>query len=266
MITAIFQSLIDGYLKSNELGKAIVLGQLGLLCILLVIAVKKGMQISHARRTNEKFINDFNATEEFKTLYIEDGKLKLRQTIVTTSEESAERELFFEFPIMVLVTIPYISDLIAGDDVMGKHVITPSETEKEVLDAIDYSMVRDFDGQHWGFRTIRGDFIRSGWWCDVCQYSEGLAAVSDSSGNYGYVGYNGILAINPKWKYAGPFSDGMAVVLGDNKLYGFIDRYGSESIPCQWKKAGPFKDGIAQVWDVKGNQYDIRKDGTIVES
>lgn len=69
MITAIFQSLIDGYFKSNEIGQAIVLGQIGLLCIQFVIAVKKGMQISHAKRANEKFINDFNATDDSLEYY-----------------------------------------------------------------------------------------------------------------------------------------------------------------------------------------------------
>ena len=82
-------------------------------------------------------------------------------------------------------------------------------------------------------------------WTDVRQYTEGLVAVADANGLYGFLDHNAFLAIPCRWAYAQPFSEGLAAVENLGGRYGFIDRQGKVLIPCEWNGATWFSEGLA---------------------
>lgn len=84
-------------------------------------------------------------------------------------------------------------------------------------------------------------------WTDVRQYTEGLVAVADENGLYGFLEHNAFLAIPCRWAYAQPFSEGLAAVESHDGRYGFIDRQGKVQIPCEWNGATWFSEGLAAV-------------------
>ena len=79
-------------------------------------------------------------------------------------------------------------------------------------------------------------------------FSEGLAAVQNSDGLWGYVDKTGKVVIPCEWEKAGDFNNGIASVRRDRK-YGCINTFGQIIIPCQWSGYSPisFSEGLAPV-------------------
>ena len=94
-----------------------------------------------------------------------------------------------------------------------------------------------------------GEMVTSFCWEVAQNFSEGLAAVCDSSKKYGYIDYTGNVVIPCRWKYAVPFCEGMARVQDVNGKWGFIDKHGENCISCQWKNVEVFSEGLARVQD-----------------
>ena len=79
------------------------------------------------------------------------------------------------------------------------------------------------------------------------EFRGGLAAVSSTSGKWGYIGRNGRWIIPPQFEYAEEFSEGLAVVtIGGYE--GYIDRSGKFAIAPQFEFAKNFNEyGVAVV-------------------
>ena len=90
--------------------------------------------------------------------------------------------------------------------------------------------------------------------------SEGLLAVENEDGEWGYINKKGKEVIKCKYDSALPFSEGLAAVCEDGE-WGYINKKGKEVIDFKYDSAYPFdKDGFAIV--VKDGKYGfINKDG-----
>lgn len=124
MFLTIMQSLIDGYYKSNGIGRFIVHAQLMLFVVMAVVAVRKWMQILQARRVNEKFINDFNATDEAMEYYF-NNRPSAEDGMEGIYRKTCERLLKLINPDVR----GYLATRAAEDGQAAPPVLTPSEME-----------------------------------------------------------------------------------------------------------------------------------------
>jgi len=99
----------------------------------------------------------------------------------------------------------------------------------------------------WCYIDINGDIAislesRFGF---ACCFSEGLAAVADDSGLYGYIDKLGNVVIKPQFRLAGEFHEGLAVVdlnvVGGRQAY--INTKG-EIVLDGYGAAGPFSPRV----------------------
>jgi hypothetical protein len=77
-------------------------------------------------------------------------------------------------------------------------------------------------------------------------FSEGLAAVQDDSGKFGFIDRRGNLVIPPQFDFALSFAEGLAPVLVGDKV-GYVDRTGRMVIEPQFDSAFDFSEGLAPV-------------------
>ena len=99
-------------------------------------------------------------------------------------------------------------------------------------------------------------------------FSEGLAAVRDVSGRYGYkygyIDHRGKYVITPQFDEAFAFSDGFACV-GVSNLFGYIDKRGAFIIKPQYRSAAThgFPEGLVWV-EVDGKWGCVNEKGETV--
>lgn len=101
----------------------------------------------------------------------------------------------------------------------------------------------------------------------IYAFHEGLAAVKDFNGKWGYVDENLHLVIPFEWKYASEFSEGFAAVCDSNERVGYINIYGKMTVPCKWNYDWNFHrfcEGLARVDDGMGVKGYMNKSGQIV--
>lgn len=118
----------------------------------------------------------------------------------------------------------------------------------------EYRMIRDFSegaaavldttGKY-GFIDTKGNKISECIYDAVYDFSEDLAAIQ-KDGKWGYIDKNGNEVIPPEYDSVGMFSEGLAAVQKDGK-WGYIDTAGSEVIPFEYDAAHEFTGGIAAV-------------------
>lgn len=102
------------------------------------------------------------------------------------------------------------------------------------------------NGVESGYARLDGGkpFMKVPYW--TRRFSQGLAAVRDPGGRWGYLDAAGTLVVPPRFDDAGDFADGLAPVkLG--KLWGYADRTGRMAIPARWDFASVFVGGRAVV-------------------
>lgn len=96
-------------------------------------------------------------------------------------------------------------------------------------------------------------------------FSDGLAAVQNADGLWGYIDKTGEIVIPCEWERAGAFSNGIASV-EKNMKYGCINTAGQLIVPCQWNHFSPisFSEGLAAVQNDDGLWGFIDMTGTLV--
>ncbi len=99
----------------------------------------------------------------------------------------------------------------------------------------------------------------------IGSFSEGMAAVQNSKGLWGYIDGSGEIVIPCEWEEAGEFKDGMASVRKDRK-YGCINTSGQLVIACEWDGHSQisFSEGLAPVQNNDGLWGFIDKTGTVI--
>ena len=171
-------------------------------------------------------------------------------------EECAEHLHVAEDGFLFLVThlTPYYGELPQrGIRLQLEHFLTEAiPYAKAYIEGIP--ALRNALGQcaHWGWTDPLERIRAMGCWTDIRQFSEGLVAVADRQGRYGFLDADGKQAIACRWAYAQPFSEGLAAVEDMSGRYGFIDRNGDVAIPCEWSGADWFSEGMAAVMDANG--------------
>ena len=88
-------------------------------------------------------------------------------------------------------------------------------------------------------------------WKAAGAFSEGLAAVQDENGLWGYMNKAGEIVIPCQWDEAEKFSGGIAVVTKDRK-YGIINTAGELVSPCEWRTHSNFSEGLIAVKNGEG--------------
>lgn len=189
-----------------------------------------------------KCISDYKMSYE-DYLHEEEGMLMLVQKLTPPFGEDPDRQ-------MRLQLINFFSESIPR--------------AKEHIES--FPNLRDALGQfiYWGWTSPQDKISQMGVWTDIRQYTEGLVAVANSQGRYGFLDADAHIAIQCKWAYAQPFSEGLAAIENEDGRYGFIDRKGQVAIPCEWHRAEWFSEGLAAVMSASGEWGFIDIDARLV--
>lgn len=83
-------------------------------------------------------------------------------------------------------------------------------------------------------------------WANAMYFSEGLAAVCDEMGNWGFVNNWGEVVIPMQWTGAYKFAEGLSCVRNKDGKYGVIDKSNKLVVPCKWDSISEFVDGRAR--------------------
>ena len=177
------------------------------------------------------------------TFFEEEGELSVRRRFTIPYGKSPElyvKEVYMQLATQVL---PWMKKSVMADPCLAE------------------GLVRDgYLGDYPPLKRI----VKSCLWADVREYAEGLVAVADRQGYYGYLDADTQPVIPCRWTYADDFSEGLAAVADERGRYGFIDRQGRPAIPCVWHWAYRFSEGLAAVMDANGEWGFIDKDARLV--
>jgi len=98
----------------------------------------------------------------------------------------------------------------------------------------------------WGVVDLTGKMLVSPQYDLIAPFSEGMAAVQDSSGRWGFMSSSGQIAIPPKFEMVGSFHEGLAIAI-ENGKYGFVDLEGKWAIEPRFLDAKIFSEGLSAV-------------------
>ncbi len=108
---------------------------------------------------------------------------------------------------------------------------------------------------HEGKQVIAPQFIQAE------NFSQGLSAVKNDEGKWGYISTTGELVIPYQYDEANSFSDGLALIRTEG-LYGYIDKENNAVIPPTYTEAYPFSENLACIKSEGGYGY-IHTDGSL---
>ncbi|MBT2644687.1 WG repeat-containing protein [Bacillus sp. ISL-41] len=99
-----------------------------------------------------------------------------------------------------------------------------------------------------GFRPInkQGKFITNKKYMNHEPFDEGLAAVCDFNGKWGFIDKTGKEVIKPKYNEVGEFINGIAMIR-ITQSYGLINKEGKEIVKPQYEEIASFQEGLAKV-------------------
>ena len=100
-------------------------------------------------------------------------------------------------------------------------------------------------------------------WTNAMYFSEGLAAVCDEMGNWGFVNNWGEVVIPMHWTGAYNFAEGLSCVRNKDGKYGVIDKSNKLVVPCKWDSISGFVDGRARACH-NGEDCLIDKRGRVI--
>ena len=96
-------------------------------------------------------------------------------------------------------------------------------------------------------------------------HSDEFELIPFSNGDdWGYLNWDGEIAVNPQFKAAGHFYEGLALVMDGNDLFGYIDRDGKIAINAQFDQALRFSEGLAWTVQEGGHPAAINTSGEVV--
>jgi hypothetical protein len=94
-------------------------------------------------------------------------------------------------------------------------------------------------------------------------FSEGLAAIRDINGIWGFIDTAGNMVIKPQYEEYGSFSEGVCAI-NTGEGYAFIDQTGENIMGRLFKKAESFCEGVAYVEEMDGTKAFIDHSGKTV--
>ncbi|REK72019.1 WG repeat-containing protein [Paenibacillus paeoniae] len=143
--------------------------------------------------------------------------------------------------------------------VMSKYDGSPSlvvGSYKEGM--IAASLLNENKSPTWGFLDQTGkEVVSLTSYSEIQDFQEGLAAVGNKDGAWGYINKKGQTVVPHSYDYALPFENGLAWVMKKGK-WGMIDPKGKVIVPIkyealdeQWQQMGEFQDGYLLVFNGK---------------
>ncbi len=118
----------------------------------------------------------------------------------------------------------------------------------------------------WGVVNKQGIVETEPVYASILEFSEGLAAVQDGTGRWGYLDADYNMVIKPTYFFAHSFHENLASVQDDKtSKFGFIDKQGNVVIPFQLNNAEDFSGGIAAIATANGWGYMNNKGRITVE-
>ena len=149
-------------------------------------------------------------------------------------------------------------------DNKGK-IVMPSKT----IRCFNYNdglyLVRYEDGPNrrkYGMMNKDGIMMVPAKYKDKLSFSDGLIAVRDNEGNFGYIDSDGKTIIPYQFDMAAEFNNGLALILKNGKC-GYINKTGEIVISCQFESAKGFSEGFAAVCK-NGKWGYVNMEGNIV--
>ncbi len=141
-------------------------------------------------------------------------------------------------------------NLMGFADETGKQVIAP-QFDQVLNFSQGLAAVKNEEGK-WGYINTQGTLIIPYLYEEANEFSDDLALIKQD-GLYGYISAENNLVIPPSFVEAYPFSEGLACVKQEDK-YGYINPQGEVAITPQFELAFDFSEGFAVV---KSQQYGL---------
>ena len=131
-------------------------------------------------------------------------------------------------------------------------VVIPCEWEEALEFKSGIARIKK-DWKYGWINTSGQTVIDCVWQDSADSFSEGLAAVKNENGLWGFIDPTGTVILPFEWTgiMIPHFSDGLAAVEKDNAM-GYINKAGEEIIPCQYEFCNGFPHGYALVQDDSG--------------
>ena len=134
---------------------------------------------------------------------------------------------------------------------------------KAILCNNGYTLIVDDNG-YYGFLNTDFEKITPISFLNAREFHQENAIVEISNDFIGFINDGGKITAFSKYhqyKEINDFSEGLAAVQNVEGLWGYINPEGKEVIPCQFKQADNFSEGLAGVMDKEGSIYYIDKKG-----
>lgn len=100
------------------------------------------------------------------------------------------------------------------------------------------------EGKGCGVVDLEGNTVVPYRYWNGKDYTEGLAAVEDTNGLWGYIDLEGHTVIPHRYVFAEPFQDGLAPVAAGIGRWGLVDAAGTEVVPCVYFAVGYAGEGM----------------------
>lgn len=137
-----------------------------------------------------------------------------------------------------------------GERILAPVLDNPGWWYACVDDEAGLIFYQEAESGRWGLVTVEGKQILAPVLADPdwqsYSFCEGLAAVRDEDGLWGFIDTAGAVVIPFQYEYAENFSEGFAVVMTDG-LYGYIDATGAMICDAVYTDANEFHEGLAAV-------------------
>lgn len=127
----------------------------------------------------------------------------------------------------------------------GEFLLARDHEKKESEKSLANGRESDLWVERYGYIDYSGNWLIEPTFETAFGFSEGLAAVELTEGNWGFVNHYGRLVFGGEYDWVHDFQDGYAIVQ-ENGLYGLVDETGSFVIDLQFNSMGG-GDGIYPV-------------------
>lgn len=136
----------------------------------------------------------------------------------------------------------------------GEFIVKPSY-EKAFTFSDGYGLVKLFSGrEEYLFLNQKGQNSFRKTFQGARSFFEGMAAVRDEGGLWGFINTYGEYIVKPRYEEVDDFADGMARVMQKSK-WGYIDNAGNEVVIPQFNCANNFAEGLALVGQFVNYHY-----------
>lgn len=149
-------------------------------------------------------------------------------------------------------------------DSLGNEIIKPQYDDFDTLANSAQQLFYIAEKQPlYGMVNTEASLVIPTNYLQIKTYQDGLVAVQDRSGRWGFIDLVGKVVIAPKYKAVRDFHEGRAVVYYKSR-WGVIDRQGQVIVPFEYSRIGTFSEGKAWVQLKNGHKGYINLQGELL--